>query len=369
MRKYYLYALFDPNLKIPKYIGISNNPERRFKEHLEDVGNTKKTRWIKSLKQGGFLPILKVIKETNDVRQVCKWEIQSIKKLKDKYNLVNTTAGGEYYGIGTPIKEYDINGTYIDTYNSMIEYCEINNLPKNAVAGISSVCLRKRNYTYNKIFRYINDTVTKEDLIRLQKAEHQRDPKSFFVTDIYGNVLYTFTSIQQTKKLGAYSLFSQALNNKASCVYDKYLVMKDLDEYPDKLQRFIEAKSKGTLHAPINKYDLNGIYLQTFYTLKDAAKNIPTREDIIKQCMQGKYQQAGGYIWRNTFSRENIYIKVAPKIHRNTIKIGQFTSDNKLVKVYNTMKEVTSIFSFCHSTLKKHIKNGTILQGYIWKEI
>lgn len=49
----------------------------------------------------------------------------------------------------------------------MIEYCEINNLPKNAVAGISSVCLRKRNYTYNKIFRYINDTVTKEDLIRL----------------------------------------------------------------------------------------------------------------------------------------------------------------------------------------------------------
>lgn len=50
MRKYYLYALFDPNLKIPKYIGISNNPERRFKEHLEDVGNTKKTRWIKSLK-------------------------------------------------------------------------------------------------------------------------------------------------------------------------------------------------------------------------------------------------------------------------------------------------------------------------------
>lgn len=36
MRKYYLYALFDPNLKIPKYTGISNNLERRFKEHLEE---------------------------------------------------------------------------------------------------------------------------------------------------------------------------------------------------------------------------------------------------------------------------------------------------------------------------------------------
>lgn len=30
MRKYYLYALYDPELNIPKYIGISNNPDRRF---------------------------------------------------------------------------------------------------------------------------------------------------------------------------------------------------------------------------------------------------------------------------------------------------------------------------------------------------
>lgn len=68
MRKYYLYALFDPNLKIPKYIGISNNPERRFKEHLEDISVTKKTKWINELKHGGFLPILKVIKETDNIR-------------------------------------------------------------------------------------------------------------------------------------------------------------------------------------------------------------------------------------------------------------------------------------------------------------
>ena len=27
MRTYYLYALMDPNLNIPKYIGITNNPD------------------------------------------------------------------------------------------------------------------------------------------------------------------------------------------------------------------------------------------------------------------------------------------------------------------------------------------------------
>ena len=43
MRKYYLYSLNDPNSNTPKYIGVSNNPERRFSEHLEDKSITKKT--------------------------------------------------------------------------------------------------------------------------------------------------------------------------------------------------------------------------------------------------------------------------------------------------------------------------------------
>ena len=36
MRTYYLYALMDPNLNIPKYIGITNNPDERLKHHIND---------------------------------------------------------------------------------------------------------------------------------------------------------------------------------------------------------------------------------------------------------------------------------------------------------------------------------------------
>lgn len=53
MRKYYLYALIDPNLNSPKYIGITNNPSKRLQEHIEDTAITKKTKWISSLKEGG----------------------------------------------------------------------------------------------------------------------------------------------------------------------------------------------------------------------------------------------------------------------------------------------------------------------------
>ena len=122
-----------------------------------------------------------------------------LRKLKDKFNLVNTTAGGEYYAIGTPIQEFDLDGNYIDHYNSMIEYCELHNLKPNAVSGISAVCLRKRNYCYNRIFRYAEDYVTEDDLTKLKKSLHQRDPKSVVITDLKGNILYEFDSIQQCK--------------------------------------------------------------------------------------------------------------------------------------------------------------------------
>ena len=128
MRTYYLYALMDPNLNIPKYIGITNNPDERLKHHINDKSITKKTKWINSLKDGGLLPTIKILKETQDVNQVIKWEIKAVTLLKEKFKLTNSTLGGEYKGIGTPINVFDLQGNYLETYDSMIEYTEINNL-------------------------------------------------------------------------------------------------------------------------------------------------------------------------------------------------------------------------------------------------
>lgn len=68
----------------------------------------------------------------------------------------------------------------------MIEYTELNNLSKTAVSSISQVCLRKRNYAYNHIFRYINDIVTQDDLNKLKTAYHGRNPKHFVIMNIDG---------------------------------------------------------------------------------------------------------------------------------------------------------------------------------------
>jgi hypothetical protein len=59
--------------------------------------------------------------------------------------------GGEYYGIGTPVSVYTLDGKFIDTFTSMIEAAEYYELSENAVSGISACCLHKRNYAYDKI--------------------------------------------------------------------------------------------------------------------------------------------------------------------------------------------------------------------------
>lgn len=294
MRNYYLYALIDPILNSPKYIGITNNPERRFKEHIEDVSDTKKTRWIKSLKEGGKVPSIKVLKDTNNVLQIIEWEKECISKFRDKYNLTNSTAGGEYYGIGTPIQVYDLEGNYLETYTSMVEYAEL--IGKSDYSSISAVCLRKRNYAYNRIFRYLNDTVTEEDLNKLKQCLHNRDKKQVLIFSLYGELLGEFESIQEASRAGFGNSagISQVLNEVEgfNTIKGNFACFTP-EDYFNKLKRYMG----NTL--PIQCYDLEGSHIKTFYRYKDAMEFCNTKSSTsIRACCRGKQKSAYGYVWK-----------------------------------------------------------------------
>jgi group I intron endonuclease len=64
----YIYGLQDPETKRVRYVGVSNNPQRRFKAHLkpESAKFSHKDNWITSLKKRGLLPTLFIIQEVAD---------------------------------------------------------------------------------------------------------------------------------------------------------------------------------------------------------------------------------------------------------------------------------------------------------------
>ena len=300
MRIYYLYTLNDPITNCPKYVGISNNPTRRFVEHLKDVSITKKTRWIKSLKDNDLTPKLEVIKETPNVREVINAEIQYIENYKIQYELTNSTMGGEYYAIGTPIQVFNMNGEYIETFTSMIEYCELYNIRSSFVSSISAVCLRKRTHAQQLIFRYLDDYVTAEDLQRLQKSITNNIIKKLYVFDLKGNLLGIYNSIEAAVKdgIGKRSGISEALSWKRSHCHNK-LICNNLDEYQDRLQYYYQNLSGHIFKTPLNQYTLDGQFVAQFWTYSAATKQFNTNAiNIIKGAAIGKYSQAKGYIWK-----------------------------------------------------------------------
>ena len=98
----YIYVLKCPITNKIKYVGKSNNPKARYRNHLKKAHNkgTYKRNWINSLKNKGLKPVFEIIDEVN----VNEW------KEKEKYYikyyidagcvLVNNTNGGDGLSFG-----------------------------------------------------------------------------------------------------------------------------------------------------------------------------------------------------------------------------------------------------------------------------
>lgn len=92
----YIYGLFEVGKEDEiRYIGKSDNPFKRLRDHRNDKGNTSyKSCWVKSvISKGGDIGI-KVLKIVNQ-KEWKTHEISVIKEMKTKHNLVNLTDGGD----------------------------------------------------------------------------------------------------------------------------------------------------------------------------------------------------------------------------------------------------------------------------------
>lgn len=96
-KEYFVYALRDPQTDQVRYVGKSDNVERRFSGHINEAkrGRTDhKNRWIASLLKNGMRPsvvILEVCGENWREREV--WWIDKLKT--DGCSLTNSKSGGD----------------------------------------------------------------------------------------------------------------------------------------------------------------------------------------------------------------------------------------------------------------------------------
>lgn len=103
MEKTFIYVLIDPRNNLPKYIGKSNNPSKRFTNHCREQYKSLKRNWIVSLKKLELKPVLEILDEVPS-HEWEFWEKHYISLYKSwGFNLLNDTHGG--YGVGTHTKQ------------------------------------------------------------------------------------------------------------------------------------------------------------------------------------------------------------------------------------------------------------------------
>jgi group I intron endonuclease len=91
-----IYLLKDPISNEVRYVGKSDNPDKRFKEHIKKAkySKTHKNNWILSLKDNGLIPILEIIDQVPS-NECGFWEQHWIDQMKSwGFSLTNIANGG-----------------------------------------------------------------------------------------------------------------------------------------------------------------------------------------------------------------------------------------------------------------------------------
>ena len=102
--KTHIYVLICPLSKEVRYVGKSNDPQRRLKDHMIDfrtrLGEFKKVTWLRGLFEKKLKPEMEIIDtiDMNDWKYWEQWWIEYFKYLG--FSLVNSKSGGNGLSVG-----------------------------------------------------------------------------------------------------------------------------------------------------------------------------------------------------------------------------------------------------------------------------
>jgi hypothetical protein len=100
--KMYIYKLIDPRDGLPRYVGQTGNPSRRFRQHVKNTqAAPEKYAWINELKSIGMTPAMIVIQEVKRCCADCVEAYWIYRFTQRGYPLVNHVCrGGPVYAGG-----------------------------------------------------------------------------------------------------------------------------------------------------------------------------------------------------------------------------------------------------------------------------
>ena len=250
----------------------------------------------------------------------------------DTYNV--TLGGGMPPLLNKVIYEYDLNGKFIKQWTSITE------ASKNFKC--SGDCIGKaivfKRMTQN---RFWSDCKFDNLNTSLYSIYSPKIPVYLYNND--GTFYKAFESMSECTKYINDNLRHVQRAIKTGVSVKGYYIS-------DKLTVIFEKPKFNRLTGLVHQYNLEGEYIQSFNSVKEAETKLNCKLQGINESIRME-QQYKGFLWRRG---EDKLEKITPyKPSKSSAKkIGQYTMDDKLVKIFNTVREARKEFPNVSKVLK-----------------
>ena len=329
----YIYLITN-KINGKKYVGQTiTTIEYRFKKHMS---NTQKGACpciynaVKKYGKDNFsceqldFAIAPTKKElVNILNELEIYYISKLKTLVDEngYNIDKGGRTNQY--THKPVDVYDLDGNFIHTLESIMFTSDFYKVPYLTVMNMCSGKIN-RGVNCSYIFRYKGESFDKYDTsynYGRSKKVYQFTIKGEFVSE-YPN------SVIAAENIGGHD------SRVISSAVDKNVTAYGYVWSSDNVFKF--DISKYTKVRPVDKYTLNGEFLESYISIKEASKDVGCKPNSIRNVCNGNNLSACGYVWRyknEPFNQNRTKKKVQGK------PVNKYSKQNEFIKTYCSAKE------------------------------
>lgn len=269
---------FQNQLNQKWYIGQSIHIEHRQKEHKNEMlSNRSNNKFYNALRKYGWENFSFQILEECSPEELNSKEVYWIKYYDSYLNGYNSTPGGQekYFN---PQLIYDA----WDEGLSNIEIAEKLNIDRHTV--------------YNNLINYKNYSLH-ESKVRGGKLAYQSNSSinnKIYQYDLEGNYLAEWPSRKEIMRVLGFdaSVIGKCISNKRKTAYG----FQWKDFYQEKIESY---KNKTGIAQKIEQYDLKDNYIQTFNSIKEAARAVQGDDSFIGRVKNNPNKTAYGYKWKS----------------------------------------------------------------------
>ena len=343
------------------YIGQSIDIYKRIREHFLEsrYNNPNRAQYNyhldRAIRQYGKENFVTEIIEECEIKDLDEREQYWIKYYNSYEEGYNETLGGKGYIPNLkPVYQYDVEGNFLKAFNNIYEAEKLTQISKDRIRKVLS------NSFTNKLAGEYQWSYVKTDKI---PSTYQYIP--ILVFDFDGNKIGFFKSAAEASrnlKDSVVTILHCCKDNNLTGEYAQYRYWQG-NENLEKIASYQRSK----VGKMINQYDLNGNYLKTYNSIKEAACAVGAKSTSgISACCNknGSQKNAYGYKWSFYGDTPNIEEKKLPRAKI----IYQYDLNNNFIKKFNSARQAAKEVNGYHSNIikccNKKIKTA---YEYIWR--